>query len=264
MRVDAYVLREGLFESPVRAPSVGACGGSIQGLAAKARGCVLFPGGGRSAKLFGMALYHAALPAYLDGLVPPRPLEMQRMEAYARETDFPIIGPASGQVCYLIARMIGAKRVFELGSGYGYSTAWFCKAVRENGGGEVHHVVWDKTLSQKAQEHLGNLGYGDLVTYTVGEAVAVLKGTPGPFDLIFNDIDKQGYPDSLPVIADKLRPGGVLIADNVLWSGKIFDPDETDAATEAIREFTRMVANDPRWHATIVPVRDGLLVAQKA
>lgn len=211
-----------------------------------------------------MALYHAALPAYLDGLVPARPLEMQRMEAYAKETDFPIVGPASGQVCYLMARMIGAKRVFELGSGYGYSTAWFCKAVHENGGGEVHHVVWDEALSQKARCHLGNLGYGDMVKYTVGEAVEALKATPGPFDLIFNDIEKQGYPASLPVIAEKLRSGGVLIVDNVLWSGKIFDPGETDAATEAIREFTRMVVNDPGWHATVVPVRDGLLVAQKA
>ncbi|MFQ3668133.1 MAG: O-methyltransferase [Fimbriimonadaceae bacterium] len=210
-----------------------------------------------------MALYHAALPAYLDGLVPARPLEMQRMEAYAKETGFPIVGPASGHLCYLLAKIVGAKRVFELGSGYGYSTAWFCRAVRENGGGEVYHVVWDEALSQRARGHLDNLGYGDLVRYKVGEAVGALKATPGPFDLIFNDIDKQGYPDSLPAIAEKLRPGGLLIVDNVLWSGKIFDPGETDAATEAIREFTRMVVNDPGWNAAIVPVRDGLLVAQR-
>ncbi|MFQ3678345.1 MAG: O-methyltransferase [Fimbriimonadaceae bacterium] len=210
-----------------------------------------------------MALYHAALPAYLDGLVPARPLEMQRMEAYAKKTGFPIVGPASGHLCYLLAKIVGAKRVFELGSGYGYSTAWFCRAVRENGGGEVYHVVWDEALSQRARGHLDNLGYGDLVQYKVGEAVEALKATPGPFDLIFNDIDKQGYPDSLPAIAEKLRPGGLLIVDNVLWSGKIFDPGETDAATEAIREFTRMVVNDPGWNAAIVPVRDGLLVAQR-
>ncbi|MFQ3586203.1 MAG: O-methyltransferase [Fimbriimonadaceae bacterium] len=210
-----------------------------------------------------MALYHAALPAYLDGLVPARPLEMQRMEAYAKKTGFPIVGPASGHLCYLLAKIVGAKRVFELGSGYGYSTAWFCRAVRENGGGEVYHVVWDEALSQRARGHLDNLGYGDLVRYKVGEAVGALKATPGPFDLIFNDIDKQGYPDSLPAIAEKLRPGGLLIVDNVLWSGKIFDPGETDAATEAIREFTRMVVNDPGWNAAIVPVRDGLLVAQR-
>src|SRR5215510_14312543 len=110
----------------------------------------------------------AYLQEYLDSLVPPRPPEMQAMEAYAKEIHFPIIGPSSGYFCYQVARMIGARRVFELGSGYGYSTAWFAQAVRENGGeGVVHHVVWDEQLSQKARGHLGALGFGDLITYHV-------------------------------------------------------------------------------------------------
>src|SRR5690348_16029352 len=92
-----------------------------------------------------------AIQSYLTSLVPPRPAEMQAMEAYAEETDFPIIGPAAGYVCYQVARMIGAKAVFELGSGYGYSTAWFARAVQENGGGVVHHVVWDEKLSSLAR-----------------------------------------------------------------------------------------------------------------
>src|SRR5437870_4392605 len=120
---------------------------------------------------------------YLDSLVPPRPPEMQAMEAHAKEINFPIIGPASGYLCYQVARMIGARRVFELGSGYGYSTAWFAKAVQENGGGEVHHVVWDEKLSQMARQHLGALGYGDMIRYHMAEAVQTLKGTAGPFDL---------------------------------------------------------------------------------
>src|SRR5919107_280340 len=131
------------------------------------------------------------LHEYLDSLVPARPPELQAMEAYAKQTNFPIIGPASGYFCYQIARMTGARRVFELGSGYGYSTAWFARAVQENlaldgaKGGQVHHVVWDDDLSQKARGHLGALGFGDLVTYHVGEAVAALRGVDGPFDLIF-------------------------------------------------------------------------------
>src|SRR6266508_5360804 len=111
---------------------------------------------------------------YLDSLVPARAAEMQVMEVYAKETGFPIIGPSAGQLCYQIARMIGARRVFELGSGYGYSTAWFARAVHENGGGTVHHVVWDEELSRKARGHLGALGYGEIVSYHVGEAVAAL------------------------------------------------------------------------------------------
>ena len=203
------------------------------------------------------------LSTYLDQLVPPRPSEMTRMEAYANETHFNIIGPASGHVCYQLTRMIGARRVFEMGSGYGYSTAWFAKAVKENGGGQVYHVVWDEKLSQMARQHLGTLGYGDIVTYRVGEAVQALRETEGPFDLIFNDIDKDGYPESLPVIASKLRPGGLLIVDNLLWHGRIFNPADHETDTEAVRKFTRAITTDPAWIANIIPVRDGVLVAYK-
>lgn len=185
------------------------------------------------------------------------------MEAIAAETDFPIVGPASGHFCYHVARLIGARQIFEMGSGYGYSTAWFARAVRENGGGVVHHVVWDEDLSRRAREHLHTLGYADVVRYTVGEAVAALRAADGPFDLVFNDIEKAGYPDSLDVVADKLRPGGVLIADNLLWHGRIFDADDDSGATRGVRELTRRVTGDPRWICSIVPIRDGLLMATK-
>lgn len=203
------------------------------------------------------------LQEYLDRLVPPRPPEMQVMEAHAQAIGFNIIGPASGYVCYQIACMIGATRIFELGSGYGYSTAWFARAVKEQGGGVVHHVVWDEELSQQARHHLQILDYADIVDYHVGEAVAALRAAPGPFDLIFNDIDKQGYPDSLPVIAEKLRPGGVLIIDNMLWHGRIFDPGDHSADTDGVREFTRRITTDPAWISSLLPIRDGLIVAWK-
>ncbi|HEV2130936.1 MAG TPA: O-methyltransferase [Longimicrobiaceae bacterium] len=200
---------------------------------------------------------------YLDSLVPPRPPEMQAMEAHAGETNFPIIGPASGYLCYQIARMIGAREVFELGSGYGYSTAWFAQAVQENGGGTVHHVVWDEELSRQARGHLTALGLDDVVRYQVSEAVQALRETSGPFDLIFNDIDKHAYPDALTVIAEKLRPGGVLIIDNMLWHGRIFDESDQSPDTQGVREFTRRVTQDPAWISSLVPIRDGLIVAYK-
>lgn len=208
-------------------------------------------------------LISAQVQAYVDSLVPPRPAELQTMEAYAQATGFPIIGPASGYLCYQIARMIGATRIFELGSGYGYSTAWFAQAVKEQGGGTVHHVVWSKELSQKAREHLEVLDFGDIVQYHVSEAVQALRETAGPFDLIFNDIDKHGYPESLPVITERLRSGGVLIIDNMLWHGQIFDTSDRSPDTEGVREFTRQITNDPGWVASLVPIRDGLIVAYK-
>lgn len=211
----------------------------------------------------GKSLLVEPLGQYLDGLVPPRPQRMQEMEAYAKEHQFPIIGPACGQLCYQIAKMIAARKVFELGSGYGYSTAWFARAVQENGGGAVHHVVWDEDLSNRAREHLGVLGFESIVNYRVSEAVEALRDTPGPFDLIFNDIDKHGYPDALPVIADKLRRGGVMIVDNLLWQGRIFDDNDHDDTTEGVRKLTQLVTSDPAWSASIIPIRDGLLVAIK-
>jgi predicted O-methyltransferase YrrM len=200
---------------------------------------------------------------YLTDRVPPRAEELRTMELHAAEISFPIIGPACGHFSYLVARMIGAQRVFEMGSGYGYSTAWFARAVHENGGGEVYHVVWDADLSAQAQGHLAALGYADDLKYVVGEAVETLKAAPGLFDLIFLDIEKEGYPEALPLIASKLRPGGVLLADNMLRRGRVADPADQSAPTAAIRLFTRMVTDNPAWLASIIPIRDGLLLAWK-
>jgi predicted O-methyltransferase YrrM len=204
-----------------------------------------------------------AVSEYLESLVPKRPPELARMERYARKTRFPIIGPAVGHLCYQLARTIGATRVFELGSGFGYSTAWFARAVKENGGGVVHHVVWDAELSLQARAHLEALGLGDQVRYTVGEAVDALRRESGEFDLIFNDIDKRGYPASLPVIESKLRSGGVLVTDNLLWSGRIFDSKDRSPDTQGVRKMTSLVMKSPNWTASIVPIRDGVLVARK-
>lgn len=208
-----------------------------------------------------MDLIAEAVTHHLERIVPERHAVMLEMESRAKETGFPIIGPAAGWFCYQIARLLGARRIFELGSGYGYSTAWFARAVRENGGGTVHHVVWDEELSRDARAYLDRLGHGGFVAYTVGEAVEALREAGGTFDLIFNDIDKKAYPESLPVIQEKLRPGGVLIVDNVLWSGRIFDADDMSPETGAIRSLTERLTSSAEWITTIVPIRDGLLVA---
>lgn len=200
---------------------------------------------------------------YIATLVPPREPQLQEMERYAEKHDFPIIGPACGYYCYQLARMLNAKSVFELGSGYGYSTAWFAKAVKENGGGVVHHTVWDDELSRQAKDHLSKLGSADLVKFHNAEAVETLRQTPGPFDIIFNDIDKDGYPDSLPVIKEKLRSGGILIIDNMIWHGQILDPNDHEKTTEAVRQFTQTITTDPDWIVSLTPMRDGMIVAYK-
>ena len=211
-----------------------------------------------------MKLVASQVAASLDGLVPRRPPRLAELEAEAQRTDFPIIGPATGHLCYLLTRLTGARQVFELGSGFGYSTAWFARAVKENGGGTVHHVVWDEDLSRAARENLAALGLADVVRFHVGEAVATLTDAAGPFDIIFNDIDKHDYPKALDVIASTLKAGGLLLADNLLWSGRIFDGRDRSKDTRGIREFTRRVQADPRWISSVIPIRDGLLVAYRS
>ena len=210
-----------------------------------------------------MEILSPQLTDYLTNLIPPRAPEIQKMEAYADQHNFPIIGPICGHFCYVLARALGAKRVYELGSGYGYSTAWFARAVKENGGGEVHHVVWDEKLSGMARNHLKALGYEGIVKYTVGEAVQALRNAPSGYDIIFMDIDKEGYVKAIPSIHEKLRTGGLLIVDNILWSGRIFDDKDQSPATSAIRELTGVMTNNDRWANSILPIRDGLLVATK-
>lgn len=208
-----------------------------------------------------MDLLHPRVAEYLRELSSHDDPVLRALEEEARRTKFPIIGPVMGRVCYQIARMIGARRVFELGSGFGYSTIWFAKAVRDNGGGEVFHVVWDAKLSQRARQAVADAGLTEIVRFEVGEAVATLRRTAGPFDLIFNDIDKEGYPASLPAIKEKLQLGGVLIVDNMLWHGAIFDDADQSPETRGVREFTRAIRGDRDFHVTLNPIRDGFIVA---
>jgi caffeoyl-CoA O-methyltransferase len=209
------------------------------------------------------ALSHTKIQEYLLGLVPRREPEMLAMEKYAARTGFPIIGPVAGHFCYQVARQLRATSVFELGSGYGYSTAWFAKAVKATGGGVVHHTVWDAKLSERARVHLARLGFANLVEFHVAEALETLHQQPGEFDLIFCDIEKRDYPTSLPLIKRKLRAGGVLIIDNMLWGGRIFSRNDRSADTDGVRQFTAAITSDPDWIVSLIPIRDGLIVAYK-
>lgn len=200
---------------------------------------------------------------YLEDLVPPRAGELAEMEREADRTGFPIIGPTCGHFCYLMARLIGARQVFEMGSGFGYSTAWFARAVQENGGGRVVHTVWDEELSRRARGHLTALGFADVVEFRVEEAIQALRAAAGLFDVIFLDIDKEGYPEALDAVETKLRRGGVLLADNLLWRGAVLDDRDHAPSTEGVRSLTRRVMEGEGWIGSVVPLRDGLLLAYR-
>ena len=184
------------------------------------------------------------------------------MESYAKEEGFPIVGRNVGVTLEVLARAAGAQRIMELGSGFGYSAYWHARAVGSRG--EVHLTDGDPENEARAAEYLGRAGLADRVRFHVGDAVEELRTLDGDFDVIFSDIDKDGYPDAWRAASDRIRPGGLYVCDNVLWYGRVAVEDPEDARphyTEAVLEHNRLVAEDERYVSTIVPTRDGVLVA---
>jgi len=184
---------------------------------------------------------------------------LRRMEDRAKDNGFPIVGRAVGRYLEMAARAIGARRVMELGSGYGYSAYWFARAVGP--GGEVICTDNNAENVRLAEEYLRSAGLWDRVRYRVGDALDGLAAETGEFDVVFCDVDKDGYPDSWRAGRERIRVGGLYLCDNVIWSGRVAHDDDRSAATAAIREHNRMVAEDDRYVGSIVPIRDGVTSA---
>jgi caffeoyl-CoA O-methyltransferase len=180
------------------------------------------------------------------------------MEAEAEQLGFPIVGRNVGVTLEVLARSVGARRVVELGSGFGYSGYWHARAV--GAGGELHLTDGDPENERKAQAYLARAGLWGLVTFHVGDAVTALNALEGEFDLIYDDIDKEGYPDAWLAACERIRVGGLYVCDNVLWSGRVLDQDP-DERTRAILQHNQLIADDERYVSTIVPTRDGVVVA---
>lgn len=187
---------------------------------------------------------------------------LREMESRARQGQFPIIGPQVGPYLYHYAQLTDATRVFEMGSGYGYSTWYFAKSLKDRGKGKVTHTVWDEELSAEAREWMSKSELINYCEFIVDEAVTALSREEPGIDLIFLDIDKEGYPQALSEIKTKLRPGGILLVDNVLWKGKVVDSSDMSEATLGIIELNQQLYQDPDWEFLINPLRDGLAIAR--
>lgn len=188
---------------------------------------------------------------------------LDEMEARAREHGFPIVGRAVGRTLEMLARSIGAKRVFELGSGYGYSAYWFARAVGEDGA--VVCTDGSADNAALAQDYLRKAQAWERISFHTGDALTAFAATDGDFDVVYNDVDKDGYPDCWRAACERVRVGGYYLCDNVLWSGHVVTGTERgdvpDGWTAAIQEHNRMIANDPRYVSSILPIRDGVLAA---
>ena len=213
------------------------------------------------------------IDGYLDDLVTAQvydPVAME-MERRASETGFPIVGRAAGRHLERTTRMVGARRVVELGSGFGYSSFWFARGVGADG--EVIGIDNDPDNARMAEDYLRRAGLWDRCSTRTGDALTEFAAIDGAIDLVFCDVDKGGYPAVWEAVADRLEVGGVFVCDNVLWYGRVagLAPEDQDprvaraqaAVAPHVVEMTRQVVDDPRYMSSIVPIRDGLLVAQR-
>jgi predicted O-methyltransferase YrrM len=183
---------------------------------------------------------------------------LNEMEAQAERRSFPAVGRMVGVTLELLARSIGATRVFELGSGFGYSAYWFARAA--GGDGEIHCTDDDPTLVQQGKAFLAEAGLGSRVTWHLGDALGSFAETEGTFDVVFVDINKTEYPGAWRAASGRIRLGGLYIADNTIAAGNGNVFGEGDVA-DAMREHNRLIAGDERYISTIVPTREGVLTA---
>ncbi len=197
---------------------------------------------------------------YLLSLVPSEDPVLREMEELSAQMEFPIIGPLVGRLLYLLARISGAKRVFELGSGFGYSAYWFAKAVGE--GGTVHLTDRSESNLRLARDFLTKGGLGKRIRTLCGNALDLLEDSEGGYDIIFNDIDKESYPAVTEKAYGKLRQGGLFITDNVLWFGRVLTEDNSPA-TVGVREFTKGLLSHGGFITAMIPIRDGISVSVK-
>ncbi|MGB6384491.1 MAG: O-methyltransferase [Terriglobales bacterium] len=197
---------------------------------------------------------------YLYAMLPPRDEVLTEMEADAGKNKVAIVGPAVARVLYQLARISGAKKIFEMGSAIGYSTIWWARAVGE--GGRVIYTDGDPKRAEKARRYFERAGVTQRITVRVGDALEFLSEEKEQYDIIFNDVDKIDYPRVFRLALPRVKSGGLFITDNVLWSGRVRKPNP-DATTKAILEFNKLIYESKDLFTTILPLRDGVAVCVK-
>ncbi len=198
---------------------------------------------------------------YVDTLAFRGDAALQEVERQGEAEGWPIVGAAEGSFLHILAKALSARRILELGTAIGYSGTWFARALPEDG--RLVTVEADPETAQIAQRNFEKTGVAARVTVLVGQAQDVIKELKGPFDLVFVDINKDGYPEILPPSIERLRVGGLLVTDNVLWHGDVARKAVRTRETQAIRAYNEALAKDPWMVTSILPIRDGVSVALK-
>jgi predicted O-methyltransferase YrrM len=208
-----------------------------------------------------MEILSPEIEAYLHRWVPDRDEILEEMEHLAEVRHVPIVGPVVGRLLAQLTILTGARHLLEMGSGFGYSAYWMARALPE--GGRVIAIERAPENLRLAREFFRKGGFADRVEFRLGDALQVIHDLPGPFDLIFVDIDKEQYPASLSLTLPRLKQGGLLLTDNILWGGRVLAIVPQEASTRGIQEYTHLLYTTPDLYTTILPLRDGIAVSLK-
>ena len=203
------------------------------------------------------------LEDYCTRLATPLPPALNELERETHLTTLSpqmLTGPWQGRFLTMMTQLIGAKRILEVGTFTGYSA--ICFALGLPADGSVDTIEVEPERESLIRKYLDRSGVASKVHLHIGSALEVIPTLEGPYDLVFLDAHKPDYPAYYDLCFDKVRPGGLILADNVLWSGKVIQPDY-DQDTAGLDAFSRKVAADPRVEQVILPLRDGVLMARK-
>ena len=192
--------------------------------------------------------------------------ESDLLKALDRETHQKVLQPRmlsgsyQGRLLALLAKIIEPKKILEVGTYTGYAT--LCMAEGLATGGSIDTIDYNEELSDIQRRYFDQSSYRSQIIQHLGEAKDVIKTLTGPYDLVFLDADKENYPNYFDLIIDKLERGGVILSDNVLWSGKVLEKAD-DEATSALQEYNHKINTDARVETIILPIRDGLTITRK-
>lgn len=171
-------------------------------------------------------------------------------------------GHIQGQVLRMLSQMIKPKNILEIGTFTGYSAICLADGLQE--GGKLYTIDINEELETMARRYFAKAGLEDTIEFSIGNALEIIPNISTNFDLVFIDADKENYSNYFDLVIDKVNVGGYIVADNVLWSGKVTLPrEEMDVDTAALVDFSEKIKASPRVENVLLPVRDGLMIARK-
>ena len=170
-------------------------------------------------------------------------------------------GHFQGRVLSMLSKLIRPVNILEIGTYTGYSALCLCEGMQE--GGQLHTIDIKEELVDFQRKHFDKSPWGKQIVQHLGEAVDIIPILELKFDLVFIDADKENYLNYFELILPKMNKGGIILSDNVLWSGKVLEPlQPNDLSTKIIMEYNELLKNDPRVETVLLPIRDGLTVSR--